>query len=85
MNTDRTVQLKLSVSEEDKEVLKQTITIFNTVFNEVAQYGFEHKTHSKVSIHHATYKQIREKYPDFLLPLFKEQEMLPAKLLKEPN
>jgi len=64
MNMDRTIKLKLSVSEEDKENLKRTITLFNTVFNEVTKYGFEHKTHSKVSIHHATYKQIREKYPE---------------------
>ncbi|WIM44022.1 transposase [Methanosarcina mazei] len=64
MNADRTIKLKLSVSEEDKEYLKKTITLFNTVFNEVAKYGFEHKTHSKVSIHHATYKDIREKYPE---------------------
>lgn len=64
MNVDRTIKLKLSVSEEDKEPLKKTITIFNTVFNEVAEYGFKNKTHSKVSIHHATYKQIREKYPE---------------------
>lgn len=61
---DRTIKLKLGVSEEDKETLKKTITLFNTVFNDVAQYGFQHKTHSKVSIHHATYKQIREKYPE---------------------
>lgn len=64
MNVDRTIKLKLGVSEEDKETLKKTITLFNTVFNDVAQYGFQHKTHSKVSIHHATYKQIREKYPE---------------------
>ncbi|MGB9928110.1 MAG: RNA-guided endonuclease InsQ/TnpB family protein [Methanosarcina sp.] len=64
MKVDRTIKLKLSVSEGDKEILKKTITLFNTVFNEVAQYGFEHKTHSKVSIHHATYKNIREKYPE---------------------
>src|SRR5690554_2545169 len=64
MNMDRTIKLKLGVSEEDKGDLKKTITLFNTVFNEVAQYGFEHKTHSKVSIHHATYKDIREKYPE---------------------
>lgn len=61
---DRTIKLKLSVSEEDKVTLKKTITLFNTVFNEVSQYGFEHKIHSKVSIHHATYKNIREKYPE---------------------
>ncbi|HWR25362.1 MAG TPA: transposase [Methanosarcina sp.] len=64
MNMDRTIKLKLSVSEEDKKVLKKTINVFNTVFNEVSQYGFDHKSHSKVSIHQATYKQIREKYPE---------------------
>ncbi|MGV8075726.1 MAG: RNA-guided endonuclease InsQ/TnpB family protein [Methanosarcina sp.] len=64
MNVDRTIKLKLGVSEEDKVILKKTITLFNTVFNEVAQYGFEHKTHSKVSIHHATYKNVREMYPE---------------------
>ena len=64
MNVDRTIKLKLNISEEDKETLKKTITLFNTVFNEVAEYGFEHKTHSKVSIHHATYKNIRELHPE---------------------
>ncbi|MGB9928380.1 MAG: RNA-guided endonuclease InsQ/TnpB family protein [Methanosarcina sp.] len=64
MNVDRTIKLKLSITEEDKEILKKTITLFNIAFNEVSQYGFENKTHSKVSIHHATYKQIREKYPE---------------------
>jgi IS605 OrfB family transposase len=64
MNVDRTIKLKLGVSEEDKEVLRKTIILFNTVFNEVAQYGFEHKTHSKVSIHHATYNDIREMHPE---------------------
>lgn len=61
---DRTIKLKLGVLEEDKKLLKQTIALFNTVFNEVAGYGFEHKTHSKVSIHHATYKNIRELHPE---------------------
>lgn len=64
MSMDRTIKLKLGVLEEDKKLLKKTITLFNTVFNEVAEYGFEHKTHSKVSIHHATYKNIRELHPE---------------------
>jgi predicted transposase len=57
-------KLKLNIYEEDKETLKETIIPFNTVFNEVAEYGFEHNTHSKVSIHHATYKNIRELHPE---------------------
>ena len=64
MNVDRTIKLKLDVSEEAKEILKKTITLFNTVFNEVAEYGFNHTTHSKISIHNATYKTIRENHPE---------------------
>jgi IS605 OrfB family transposase len=64
MNVDRTIKLKLNVSQEDKETLKNTMNLFNAAFNEVAKYGFEHKTHSKVAIHNATYYQIREKYPE---------------------
>lgn len=64
MIVDRTVKLKLNVSEEDKESLKKTLNLFNTVFNEVAEYGFKNRTHSKVSIHHATYKEIRERHPE---------------------
>lgn len=60
---DRTVKLKLDVSEEDKTSLKNTVVCFNKVFNTVAEYGFTNRTHSKVSIHHATYKDIREQYP----------------------
>ena len=83
MNVDRTIKLKLSVSEEDKESLKKTITLFNTVFNEVSKYGFENKTHSKVSIHHATYKQIRENIQNSPPLLFRELEIVLVKLLKE--
>jgi putative transposase len=64
MNVDRTIKLKLNIYEGDKETLKETIIRFNTVSNEVAEYGFEHNTHSKVSIHHATYKNIRELHPE---------------------
>lgn len=64
MNVDRTIRLKLNVSEKDKETLKKTMNLFNEAFNEVAKYGFENRTHSKVAIHNVTYYQIREKYPE---------------------
>ena len=54
MNVDRTVKLKLDLSEYDKETLKLTMSMSNHVFNEIARYGFENHTCSKVSIHHAT-------------------------------
>lgn len=61
---DRTIKLKLGVTQEDQKTLKRTMNMFNAAFNEVAKYGFGHKTHSKVSIHHGTYYQIREQYPE---------------------
>ena len=64
MNVDRTIKLKLDMSDEGKENLKQTVVLFNQVFNEVAEYGFNNHTHSKVSIHHATYKDIRKRHPE---------------------
>ncbi len=64
MNVDRTIKFKLELSEQDKETLRQTMTIGNQVFNEIAQYGFDNHTCSKVSIHHATYYGIRGKYPE---------------------
>ncbi len=64
MNVDRTIKLKLDLSEYDKETLKLTMSMSNHVFNEIARYGFENHTCSKVSIHHATYYDIRGRYPE---------------------
>jgi IS605 OrfB family transposase len=61
---DRTVKLKLNLSDESKETLRQTMILGNQVFNEIARYGFENHTCSKVSVHHATYYCIREKHPE---------------------
>ena len=61
---DRTIKLKLDLSEYDKEPLRLTMMMSNHIFNEIAQYGFDHQTCSKVSIHHATYFDIRGKYPE---------------------
>ncbi|MCZ7373057.1 MAG: transposase, partial [Candidatus Methanoperedens sp.] len=57
-------KLKLELSEVDKETLRQTMTLGNKVFNEIARYGFENHTCSKVSIHHETYYDIRSRHPE---------------------
>ena len=64
MNVERTIKLKLDMSDESKETLKQTMVLSNQVFNEITRYGFDNHTCSKVSVHHATYYPIREKYPE---------------------
>jgi len=52
------------MSDESKETLRQTMVLSNQVFNEIAKYGFENHTHSKVSVHHATYYDIRASHPE---------------------
>ena len=64
MNVERTITFKLDMSDESKETLRQTMVLSNQIFNEIASYGFENHTCSKVSVHHATYYPIREKYPE---------------------
>jgi putative transposase len=64
MSVERTITFKLNMSGESKETLRQTMLLSNIVFNEIARYGFENHTCSKVSVHHATYYPIREKYPE---------------------
>src|SRR4030067_3158242 len=61
---EKTIKLKLDLLEKDKETLRQTMTMSNKVFNEIAAYGFEHHICSKVSVHKATYYSIRSKYPE---------------------
>ena len=64
MSVERTIKLKLDMPDESKETLRQTMVLSNQVFNEIAKYGFDNHTCSKVSVHHATYYPIREKYPE---------------------
>ena len=61
---ERTIKLKLELFDESKETLRQTMVLSNQVFNEIARYGFDNQTCSKVSVHHATYYGIREKHPE---------------------
>src|SRR4030042_4158290 len=61
---ERTIKLKLELSKENKETLRQTMVLSNQVFNEIVRYGFENHTYSKVSVHYATYYGIREKHPE---------------------
>jgi len=64
MNVERTIKLKLELFDVSKETLRKTMVLSNQVFNEIARYGFENHTCSKVSVHHATYYGIREKHPE---------------------
>ena len=64
MIVERTIKLKLELSDESKDTLRQTMVLSNQIFNEIARYGFDNHTCSKVSVHHATYYGIREQHPE---------------------
>ena len=64
MSVDRTIKLKLKVSDEDAETLRQTIIVCNEAFDEIAAFGFENQTSSKIKVHHGTYYPIRERHPE---------------------
>lgn len=61
---DRTIKLKLDVSDRDAETLRQTMIVCNESFDEIVTYGFENRTSSKTKVHHGTYYPIREQHPE---------------------
>ncbi len=39
MNVERTIKLKLELSDESKETLRKTMVLSNQVFNDIVRYG----------------------------------------------
>jgi len=67
MNVDRTIKLKLDLSEYDKETFRLTMSMSNHVFNEIAQYGFDHQTCSNgIKLSPDSFDILME--PQFLTP-----------------
>ncbi len=62
MNMDRTINLKLDLSEYDKETLRLAMSMSNHVFNEIARYGFENHTSSNDFFSSKSIKNVRAKY-----------------------
>ncbi len=83
MIVERTIKLKLELSDESKETLRQTMVLSNQVFNEIARYGFDNHTCSKVSVHHATYYGIREKHPELPCSILQGIRDVACEALKE--
>lgn len=79
---DRTIKLRLQLDEVDVLKLKETIMMYNTAVNIAANYGFEHHTSSKITIHHATYYSIREQFPQLNSSLVQAARDVAAEALK---
>jgi len=56
------IKVKLVPTQEQKEILLETIEAYNEACNFVSKIAFENKTASIVKIHHICYYDIREKF-----------------------
>jgi putative transposase len=61
---DRTVRILLQPKSEQKTLLEETSKQFTQVFNAVCAYGWHNNEKNGVKLHHATYYDLREKYPN---------------------
>jgi len=61
---DRTIQIQLHPTPAQAKLLADTASQFTSVFNAVCRYGWDAHEKNGVKLHHATYHQMREQYPD---------------------
>lgn len=60
----RTVRLKLKPTPDQTEVLLATLAQHTTCYNAVARYGWDNDEKNGVTLHKATYYDLRGQYPD---------------------
>lgn len=61
---DRTIRIQLNPTPEQEQALKETLQQFTSAFNAVCSYGWQHNEKNGVRLHHATYYQLREQFPN---------------------
>ena len=59
MKLTRTIKLKLNIPES--EVIP-TIQAYTKAYNLVSQQGWQDKDYNAISLHHKTYKNVREQF-----------------------
>ncbi len=60
---DRTIQIQLHTTLEQSALLQETVKQFTSVYNAVCRYGWDTHEKNGVKLHHATYYQMREAFP----------------------
>ncbi len=55
----RTIRLKLNTTPQQELTFLQTLTSFTTAFNLVCDYGWQHSLKNGVTLHRATYYQLK--------------------------
>lgn len=59
----RTIRLQLNTTAQQVTILKDTLVGFTTAFNYVCNYGWQQKECNGISLHKATYYQLRANLP----------------------
>jgi putative transposase len=62
MKLVKTVKCKLEVSQEQNDILKETLNRFACACNDILKISLENKTTNKVKLQHLCYKEIKERY-----------------------
>ena len=57
-------KLKLNVSNDQHTILMETLHQYRECCNAIFQYGFTNHSTSGHKLHHSTYSELREQYPD---------------------
>ena len=66
MNLIRTVSVKLQPSQEERQVLLETVEAYTEAYNTCCSYGYENKINNRIKLHHALYHSMRPKLPSQL-------------------
>lgn len=59
----------LDTTEEQSQALAETVRFFTLAFNEVCRYGWQYRQKNGVTLHHATYRSLKAKYPNLVSDL----------------
>ncbi len=65
MSMRRTVKLLLNPTEEQAQILLNTLEQSTACFNTVCHYGWANGEKNGVRLHHATYRDLRDIFPSF--------------------
>ena len=59
----RTIRLQLLPTIEQESALRETLSLYASCYNAVTSYGWANSETNGVSLHHATYYSLRERFP----------------------
>jgi IS605 OrfB family transposase len=79
---NRTVCIRLQVTPEQDEILSATLSASRECFNAVAALGWERKEKNGITLHHATYRGLREAHPELPSQLVISARMKATEALK---